>query len=300
MAAALMIGLFIKHPQLPELWDGLNNLGAEKFGMTNSIFPALFITIACGAISGFHATQSPLMSRCLKSEKMGRPVFYGAMITEGVVALIWATVSSYFFFYDGWKEVAPADLVIQYEQSGKTLIQFFDAPTVVKLVCNSWLGALGGVLALLGVVAAPITSGDTAFRSARLIIAEFLHIKQRSMIKRLVVAIPIFAASIAFLFWQIENPDGFNTIWQYFGWSNQTLSVFTLWAITIYLVHEKKPYIVTLIPAVFMTVVCITFILVSKNGFGIPMEIGYGIAGAIMVLSFVWFFIWKTKNKGVR
>ena len=217
-----------------------------------------------------------------------------------MVALIWATVSSYFFFYDGWKEVAPADLVIQYEQSGKTLIQFFDAPTVVKLVCNSWLGALGGVLALLGVVAAPITSGDTAFRSARLIIAEFLHIKQRSMIKRLVVAIPIFAASIAFLFWQIENPDGFNTIWQYFGWSNQTLSVFTLWAITIYLVHEKKPYIVTLIPAVFMTVVCITFILVSKNGFGIPMEIGYGIAGAIMVLSFVWFFIWKTKSKGVR
>ena len=300
MAAALMIGLFIKHPQLPELWDGLDNLGAEKFGMTNSIFPALFITIACGAISGFHATQSPLMSRCLKSEKMGRPVFYGAMITEGVVALIWATVSSYFFFYDGWKEVAPADLLIQYEQSGKTLIQFFDAPTVVKLVCNSWLGALGGVLALLGVVAAPITSGDTAFRSARLIIAEFLHIKQRSMIKRLVVAIPIFAASIAFLFWQIENPDGFNTIWQYFGWSNQTLSVFTLWAITVYLVHEKKPYIVTLIPAVFMTVVCITFILVSKNGFGIPMEIGYGIAGAIMVLSFVWFFIWKTKNKGVR
>ncbi|MDD7318174.1 MAG: carbon starvation protein A [Prevotella sp.] len=296
MAVALMIGLFIKQPQLPEVWEGLSNLGAEQFGMSSPIFPALFITIACGAISGFHATQSPLMSRCLKSEKMGRPVFYGAMITEGMVALIWATISSYFFFYGGWKEVAPADLVMQYEQSGKTLIQFFDAPTVVKLVCSSWLGIFGGILALLGVVAAPITSGDTAFRSARLIIAEFLHLEQRTMAKRLIVAVPMFAASIAFLFWQIENPDGFNIIWQYFGWSNQTLSVFTLWAITVYLVREKKPYVVTLIPAVFMTVVCITFILVSKNGFGLSETVGYGIAGATMILSFAWFFTWKTKS----
>lgn len=293
MATALMVGLFVKNPQLPEIWDGMGNIGADKFGMKGTIFPALFITIACGAISGFHGTQSPLMARCVKNEKMGRPVFYGAMITEGIVALIWATVSSYFFFYDGWKDVAPADLVMQYEQSGKTLIQFFDAPTVVKLVCNGWLGVFGGILALLGVVAAPITSGDTAFRSARLIIAEFIHLEQRSMTKRLIVAVPLFAASIAFLFWQVNNPDGFNTIWQYFGWSNQTLSVFTLWAITVYLVREKKPYMITLIPAVFMTIVCTTFIIVSNNGFGMSMQYGYGSAGAILIISFAWFFYWK-------
>jgi carbon starvation protein CstA len=114
MAAALMIGLFVKQPHLPELWDGLGNMGAAKFGMTDHIFPALFVTIACGAISGFHATQTPLMARCVKSEKMGRPMFYGAMITEGVVALIWATVSSYFFFDGGWKEVCSPDVVSQF------------------------------------------------------------------------------------------------------------------------------------------------------------------------------------------
>ena len=239
MAGALMVGLLIKQPQLPEIWDGLGNLGAERFGMKNPIFPALFVTIACGAISGFHATQSPLMARCLKSEQMGRPVFYGAMITEGVVALIWATVSSYFFFYGGWREVCPPEIVAQFTgQTDKTLIQFFDAPTVVKLVCSSWLGVAGGILALFGVVAAPITSGDTAFRSARLIIAEFIHLEQRTIFRRLYICIPMFIAAIGMLVWQMENPDGFNAIWQYFGWANQTFSVFTLWTITVYLVRH--------------------------------------------------------------
>lgn len=302
MALALMIGLYIKMPQLPEVWDGLGNMGAQKWGMKDNIFPALFITIACGAISGFHATQSPLMARCMKSEKQGRPIFYGSMITEGIVALIWATVSSYFFFYGGWKEVVSPDVAQQFiaqshSAAPKTLIQFFDAPTVVKDVCHGWLGVFGGILALLGVVAAPITSGDTAFRSARLIIAEFIHLEQRSIRRRLYICIPMFAAAVLLLLWQIENPDGFNVIWQYFGWANQTLSVFTLWTITVYLVQQKKPYFITLIPALFMTVVCGSFLFLSKQALGLDDKIGYTMAIIIFIIAVTWFTVWYKKNK---
>ena len=235
MAGALMVMLFVKMPQLPELWTHFYNMGAEAEPekWTDQIFPCLFITIACGAISGFHATQSPLMARCVKSEHMGRPIFYGAMITEGVVALIWATVSSWFFY----GSPAPGYELIAAVNTGFST----SAPAVVNIVCNDWLGVAGAILALLGVVAAPITSGDTAFRSARLIIGEWLHIDQRPIIKRLAICLPLFISSIAMLVWQIENPDGFNIIWQYFGWANQTLSVFTLWTLTVYLVRQHKP-----------------------------------------------------------
>ena len=309
MAGALMIGLFLKWPTLPELWSNLDDcnlnenpawLGAEGYMAVNPLFPCLFITIACGAISGFHATQSPLMARCMKNEKMGRPIFYGAMITEGVVALIWATVSMYFFYYGGWREcVSPevAQEFIAQADGGKSLLQNFTAPQVVKLVCSSWLGVAGGILALLGVVAAPITSGDTALRSARLIIAEFIGLEQRSMRKRLYVCIPLFAATVGILVWQMENPDGFNIIWQYFGWANQTLSVFTLWTITVYLVQQKKPFIITLVPALFMTVVCSTFLLVSPQALGLGGTLGYSGSIIILVVALVWFFSWFKKRK---
>ena len=310
MAGALMIGLFLKWPTLPELWSNLSDsnlnenpawLGAEGYMAVNPLFPCLFITIACGAISGFHATQSPLMARCMKNEKMGRPIFYGAMITEGIVALIWATVSMYFFYYGGWREcVAPevAQEFIAQADGGKSLLQNFTAPQVVKLVCSSWLGVAGGILALLGVVAAPITSGDTALRSARLIIAEFIGLEQRSMRKRLYVCIPLFAATVGILVWQMANPDGFNIIWQYFGWANQTLSVFTLWTITVYLVQQKKPFIITLVPALFMTVVCSTFLLISPQALGLDGTLGYSGSVIILVVALVWFFSWfKKRNK---
>jgi carbon starvation protein CstA len=305
MALVLLVGLYARMPHLPEIWDGLGNMGAEKWGMKGNIFPALFITIACGAISGFHATQSPLMARCMKSEKQGRPIFYGSMITEGVVALIWATVSSYFFFSDGWKEVVSPEVARQFTAqlngaTPKTLIQFFDAPTVVKDVCHGWLGVFGGVLALLGVVAAPITSGDTAFRSARLIIAEFLHLEQKSVRRRLYVCVPMFAVSILLLVWQIKNPDGFNAIWQYFGWANQTLSVFTLWTLTVYLVQQKKPFVITLIPALFMTTVCSVFLLVSPVAFGLGEAISYGIGGCLLIVASAWFFGWYRKYKSIN
>ena len=285
MAAALMVVLFVKMPHLPELWTNFYNMGkeAQPEKWTDAIFPALFITIACGAISGFHATQSPLMARCVKSEKMGRPIFYGAMITEGMVALIWATVSMWFFYGDptpGYELIAGAEKGF-----------YTSAPAVVNLVCNDWLGVVGAILAMLGVVAAPITSGDTAFRSARLIVAEWLKLNQRPIAKRLIICIPMFGLSIAMLIWQIENPDGFNTIWQYFGWSNQALSVFMLWTVTVYLVRNNKCYWVTLIPALFMTTVCSTYAFVSKQMFGLG-DTGYYIGLACLAVAVIWFALW--------
>ena len=291
MAAALMVVLLAKWPEIPELWDGLGNKALTVDpSWSNQLFPCLFITIACGAISGFHATQSPLMGRCMKSERMGRPIFYGAMITEGIVALIWATVASYFFY----AEPQPGyQLITEFSNNGFST----SAPKVVNIICNDWLGVAGGILAMLGVVAAPITSGDTALRSARLIIADFIRIEQRSIKRRLLISVPLFLCCIALLLWQVENPDGFNVIWQYFGWSNQTLSVFTLWAITVYLLQNGKPYYFTLIPALFMTTVCATFLFVSKQAFGMPERVGYLLGAVVLIVAYGWFHIYESKYK---
>lgn len=279
MAIALMAVLFVKWPSLPELTDGLQNLSPSS----GPIFPCLFITIACGAISGFHATQSPLMARCMEHEKQGRPLFYGAMITEGVVALIWATVSSYFFYGGAAAELGVPDTL--------------QAPEVVTTVSQGWLGTFGGILALLGVVAAPITSGDTALRSARLIIAEFLHLEQRTIRKRIYICLPVFITTLALLWYNIADEDGFNIIWGYFGWANQTLAVFTLWTITVYLVQKQKPFVVTLIPAMFMTAVCTSYLLISKNAFALPTIVGYVSATVAFVLSGLLFVVWYCSYK---
>ncbi len=282
MAVALMVGLVVKMPQIPEFWDGLQNRTQTWGGKGQPMWPYLFVTIACGAISGFHATQSPLMARCLQNEKLGRPVFYGSMITEGLVALIWAAVSSYFFFGGGAAEV------------GGT---FADAaPTVVTKVSRSWLGIFGSILALIGVVAAPITSGDTALRSARLIIADFLNLEQRSIRKRLYICLPLFAAVFALLMWQMNDASGFEKLWGWFGWSNQTLSVFTLWTLTVYLAIEKKPYVITLVPALFMTWVCTTFLVFSPNSLGLNLYLSYGIGFAAVLVAIIWFSVWHRRR----
>ena len=285
MAAALMVCLFIKWPSLPEIWDGLSGW-SEQAGLKNQpIFPCLFITIACGAISGFHATQSPLMARCIQNEKMGRPIFYGSMITEGMVALVWAAVSSWFFFDGGAAQVG-SDMAAA-------------APTVVTKVSRSWLGLAGGILAILGVVAAPITSGDTAFRSARLIIADFIRLPQKDIHKRLAIAIPLFAGSAVLLWYNIADANGFNVIWRYFGWSNQALAVFMLWTATVYLVKTRGRawYLVTLLPALFMTSVCVTFILVDKIGFRVPQVAAPWIGIGTFVLSACLFYIWMHRRQ---
>ena len=285
MAAALLVCLLVKWPSLPEIWGGLQNRGPSVGLAGQSIFPCLFITIACGAISGFHATQSPLMARCIKSETLGRPIFYGAMITEGMVALIWAAVASWFFF-DGGAAAVGSDLGAA-------------APAVVTKVSRAWLGVLGGILALLGVVAAPITSGDTAFRSARLIIADFLKLDQKPVHNRLLVSIPLFIGAAVLLWFNVANANGFNIIWRYFGWANQTLSVFTLWTVTVYLAlhaRRKLSYLVTLLPACFMTAVCLTFICIDKTGFGLPAALTPWLGCGTFLVSLALFFLWHSRR----
>lgn len=281
MAVALLGCLIVKWPAgVPELWDGLANRSPKS----GSIFPCLFITIACGAVSGFHATQSPLMARCIQNEKYGRPVFYGAMITEGFIALIWAAVASY-FFYGGGNTLMGAEGVTA-------------APKVVTVVCENWLGTLGSVLAILGVVIAPITSGDTALRSVRLSIADAFHLNQSSIGKRLAVSIPIFVATGALLWFSIADADGFNKIWQYFGWANQTLAVFVLWAATVWLSRERKGcvYLMTLLPAAFMTSVVVTFILTAKIGFNLPGSIIPYVGIGVFAASLAAFLMLKYKG----
>ena len=276
MAVGILVMLFWNHPQLPETTDGLTNTHPDGL----PIFPMMFISIACGAISGFHATQSPMMARCITNEKYGRPVFYGAMITEGIVALIWAAAATYFFHTESGTALFAAD-------SGND-----NAAIVVDSITKEWLGTIGGLLAVLGVIAAPITSGDTAFRSARLIVADFLHIDQKPILKRLLISVPLFV--VGFIILHVN----FSVLWRYFAWCNQTLAVFTLWALTVYLVRENKPYIITLIPALFMTAVCSTYILMAPEGLALPEVWAYAIAAVVVLFVFGLFLYWK-KRKAV-
>jgi carbon starvation protein CstA len=275
MAVGLITALFIKGFHIPELnFISIrnNHVDAEKF----PVFPMMFITIACGAISGFHATQSPLMARCITNERYGRRVFYGAMISEGVVALIWAAIGM--SFYGGVNELN----VVMTAQNG-------NAAFIVNEISNSLLGKFGGALALLGVVAAPITSGDTAFRSARLIVADFLKYAQGPIKNRLFISAPLF--TIGFLLTRID----FSIIWRYFAWSNQTLAMIVLWAITIYLSQERKLYWVTLIPAVFMTVVTSSYLLFAPEGFALSKELSYILATVLSMLLLVAFFAYQSR-----
>lgn len=277
MAISLIISLLANGYHIPELnAASFRNLHSEagKF----PVFPMLFITIACGAISGFHATQSPLMARCIVNEKHGRRVFYGAMIIEAFVAMIWATISMSFF--GGIGELN--NIMTEYQGN---------AAWVVNEISNSLLGKFGGFLALLGVVAAPITSGDTAFRSARLIIADFLKLKQGPVINRLYISIPLFIGG--YFLTQID----FSVIWRYFAWSNQTLATIVLWTITVYLVTQKKNYWITLIPAVFMTAVISTYLLLAPEGFALGKNISYPAGALISVLSVVSFILFKRNHK---
>ena len=231
MAAGLLVVLLSGEYEIPELTT-LHNFQLDPEALP--IIPTLFITIACGAISGFHATQSPLMARCVASEKKCKSVFYGSMISEGIIALIWAAIAMAFFH-------GPAALGEQLSAHGN------NAAWAVDVISNTTLGKVGAILALLGVVAAPITSGDTAFRGARLIIADIFSYDQRPILNRMIVCIPLFV--IGFGITLVE----FGVVWRYFAWANQTLAVFTLWTIYVWLVRRKKNFWVALIPAIVMT-----------------------------------------------
>ncbi|MDR1518151.1 MAG: carbon starvation protein A [Dysgonamonadaceae bacterium] len=281
MAAGILLALLYRFPALPEIWEGLGNTHPQA--VTNPIFPMMFISIACGAISGFHATQSPIMARTMTSERQGRRIFYGAMLLEGIMALIWAAAASYFYRTPEGKPIF---------ESGT------NAAVVVDMITQNWLGALGAVLAILGVVFAPITSGDTAFRSARLIIADMLKINQKPIVNRLLIAVPLFLGAFGVLIYSMRDKDGFDLIWRYFAWANQTLAVVTLWAITVYLAKEKRCYLVALVPALFMTMVCSTFVFIAqREGFGLSPILSYSIGGAVTAVALGWFLRWKMTER---
>lgn len=269
MAVGLLGVMLFGNYHIPELTPAnLRNMTADPDA--TPLFPILFVTIACGAISGFHSTQSPLMARCMGNEKSGKVIFAGTMITEGVVALIWAAVSMTFF---GSVE----------ELNSAMSLNGNNAAWAANEISLKMLGPVGGVLALLGIVAAPITSGDTAFRSARLIIADIFGVSQIKFSKRLLLSLPLF--TVAFALTQVE----FGIIWRYFAWSNQTLATIVLWTISIHLVQSSKNYWVAFLPAIFMTTVCSSYILLAPEGFQLPHVISYVISAVFTLLITVWF-----------
>ena len=281
MALGILVVLLGNMDALPEVTEGFYNRHPQADALP--IFPMMFISIACGAISGFHATQSPLMARCLKNERMARPVFYGAMVVEGILALIWAAAAvAYTGSYEGLSEYLAS-------HGNKPLV-------LVNEISINWLGAIGGFLALLGVIFAPITSGDTALRSARLIAADFLHIDQSGLRNRLLVTLPIFALSAVIM--MID----FNILWRYFAWSNQALSVFTLWALTVFLVRERKglSYLITLFPALFMTVVCVSYILFAPEGLSLGYALSVGVGLGVALLLFTLFVRYVRKVRAAQ
>lgn len=280
MAVGIMVALVGNWAPVPEVTDGL----ASRHPKGYPLFPMMFVSIACGAISGFHATQSSMMARCVSNEKYGRMCFYGAMIAEGIVALIWAAAASSF-----WGSTQGLNDFVASVPKGTNA----DA-LVVNEICQSWLGKVGGVLAVIGVVMAPISTGDTALRSARLMFADMFKVRQDIVWRRVLLVVPLIVVVVLLL--RID----FSIIWRYFAWSNQTLAAITLWAITIYLSQEKKCFWISLIPAMFMTAVSVTFLLYAREcgvnfalaSIGINLTIGwcYIIAGTIVVLLTCWFF----------
>lgn len=274
MAGGLLVVLLSGSVEIPDGFsEGLHSRHPQGY----PIFPMMFVSIACGAISGFHATQSPMMARCLKNEKLARPIFYGAMVAEGLVALIWAAAA--IAFTGG------------YEGLHHYMSTHDGAGALVHEISLDWLGALGGFLALLGVIAAPITTGDTALRSARLIVADALHISQHKIWKRLIISLPIFA--LTFFLMMID----FNVLWRYFAWLNQTLAAFTLWAATVYLARHKRKWIICLVPAVFMTAVVSCYILVAPRpeGLGLPLSVGV-IAGVVLDCLCLSIFFYRLRR----
>ena len=294
MGMGIMVVMLGWHSaDMPELTDGLHN--RQTNGLP--LFPMMFVSIACGAISGFHGTQSPLMARCVTNERQGRWIFYGAMVAEGILALIWAAAAGTMFAVpeqglygiDGLQAFAAA-------HPGENI-----AALVVDRVSRSWLGTVGGILAIIGVIAAPITSGDTALRSARLIVADFLHLDQRPVRNRLMIALPLFVCVFAMVF------VDFNVVWRYFAWTNQTLAVFALWAGTIFLCKNTKTtqkypyaYLIALIPALFMTMVSVSYIFIAPEGFRFAAAglswLAYAIAGVITATLLILFARWNSKQ----
>ncbi len=285
MAVGVGLGIFTKGYEIPEIWSHFYNMHPQG----TPIWSFMFITVACGAISGFHATQSPLMARCLKSEKQGHFVFYGAMVSEGIIALIWAAAGCALY-------------------TGEELLALGGGgSTAVYDVCKKTMGGVGIALAMLGVIACPITSGDTAFRSARLVLADWFHIDQKVWKNRLLLCVPVLGIG-AFL--GIGNALGkidYTIIWRYFSWTNQTLAMIVLWCASMFLFYEKKNYWITAVPATFMTAVSITYFMLGNECLGQFLNKGgvYNTAlaypvGILFAALFLGIFLYSIKKRDVK
>lgn len=280
MAISILFVLLLQSDRyvIPEL-DSLHNYITDA--EHNPIVPMLFTTIACGAISGFHATQSPMMARCMTSEKQSRSIFYGAMIAESIIALIWAAIAMAF-----WGGVEGLNNAIA-EYNGS-------AARLVSIISETTLGSTVAIFVIAGIVACAITSGDTAFRSARLIVADMFGISQRNTMRRIIVSLPLFAMGLVIIFLL-----PFRTIWSYFAWTNQTLAAITLWCITIYLIKKKKPVAIGFIPAIIMTYVCTTYVFIAPMMMGMENHtVAYILGGvATIAICVIAYFKYIHKNK---
>jgi len=284
-AVGVFVMLFVKGYPLVNVWEpwALNGFDFGAYFTSEQFIPSFFITVACGILSGFHSTQITLVARTMESEKEGRATFYNTMIAEGFIAMVWAAGTM-------------AMIGLGAEQSGITMqmtesgwayfatvggeVTKIAASSVVGVVCRNMLGPVGGIIAIAGVILLPVTSGDTALRSLRIILAETFHIGQESGKKRILLAIPVFAAACAALVVAKVNPNGFNVIWRYFGWSNQTLSVFALSSILIWMMRQGKArYLwIPLLPLVFYAFVTSLYIFSAKIGFSLPFPVSAGLA----------------------
>ena len=274
MAVGVIFGIFTNpNYTIPEIWTHFTNMHPAG----KPIWSFMFITVACGAISGFHSTQSPLMARCMKSEKQGHFVFYGAMVAEGVIALIWAAAGCSIYKVTGGLNTGLNDILANGQSAA-----IYD-------VCIKTMGGVGVALAMIGVIVCPITSGDTAFRSARLVLADWFKVDQDKMQKRLMLCIPLLAVG-AF----VGHLD-YAIVWRYFSWTNQTLAMIVLWTASMYLFREKKNYWITAVPATFMSAVSMTYFFCAEECLGLSTKVAYPV-GIILAAVFLGIFIRATKK----
>ena len=274
MAVGVIIGIFT-HSEfvIPEIWNNFSSMHPDGA----PIWSVMFITVACGAISGFHSTQSPLMARCMKSERQGHFVFYGAMVAEGVIALIWAAAGCALYEVTGGLS------------TGLSAILANGQSAAIYDVCSKTMGGIGVALAMIGVIVCPITSGDTAFRSARLVLADWFKIEQSKYSKRLLLCVPLLGAGAI-----IGHLD-YTIVWRYFSWTNQTLAMIVLWTASMYLFREKKNYWLTAVPATFMSAVSMTYFFYAKECLGLGTAVAYP-AGIILAAGFLAIFLYATRK----
>ena len=291
-AVGVFIGVFAKGMPLLNIWDdwsapvlalGDGTFTYASYFENGHFLPIFFVTVACGILSGFHSTQTAIISRTVKSERQGRMTFYNMMVLEGFIAMVWAAGAM--GVYNLGLQAADASL----------------ATGTIGVVCRDILGNVGGVIALLGVIVLPITSGDTALRALRLTLSESFHLDQSTNAKRLSLAVPVFVLVAAIIVWAKFNSEGFNILWRYFAWSNQTLSLFAFLAITVWMFENGKGKFawIPLIPGAFYTFICSTFIANATIGFNLPWPIAYAI-GAVCVIVYVGVLLWYGKKRSTQ